>query len=244
MSSLITSPNNQYIKDTKKLRLKKFRDKENKFIIESKKLIDEAVRSDMDLDFILLAESCHLEEEYPRSYRVKDSLFKSLSNMQSPDGVLAVGRKKEEFDPREDKILVMDRIQDPGNAGSLIRSAEAFGFRDIILIDSVDVYNDKALRASMGSSFRLNCINKSYGDLEDLRSLGYKIYSADMAGEDYRKEDYSSKLILVIGNEGQGISRDIEKILDRTIKIPMQGEIESLNAAISGSIIMSEISSR
>lgn len=244
MNSLITSPNNQYIKYTKKLRLKKFRDKENKFIIESKKLIDEAIKSGVDLDFILLAESFSLEEDYSRSYRLKDSLFKSLSTMQSPDGILAVGRKKDEENPREDKILVMDRIQDPGNAGSLIRSAEAFGFRDIILIDSVDVYNDKALRASMGSTFRLNCLNKSYDYLEDLRASGYKIYSADMAGEDYRKELYSQKLILVIGNEGQGISVDIEKILDRTIKIPMQGEIESLNAAISGSIIMSEISSR
>lgn len=244
MNNIITSPNNQIIKYTKKLRLKKFRDKENKFIIESRKLVDEALKTGLEIDYIIVDETYELREDHGTSYRLKSNLFKSLSNMQSPDGLLAVCVKRREEPKLANRILVMDRIQDPGNAGSLIRSAEAFGFRDVIMIESVDVYNEKALRASMGSTFRLNILYRSYDFLRELKSEGYKLYSADMDGEDYRKEDYQDKILLVIGNEGQGISQEIENILDRTIKIPMQGEIESLNAAISGSIIMSEISSR
>ena len=136
---------------------------------------------------------------------------------------------------------MLDGINDPGNIGTMIRSAEAFGFKDVILMpDTVDVYNEKSLRASMGSIFRLNIINMSYRDVDRLKPI-YKILSADMVGIDVTAFKKDSKIILAIGNEANGLSQNMREITDDFIKIPMEGEIESLNAAIAASIIMNRL---
>ncbi|MFM1538457.1 TrmH family RNA methyltransferase [Helcococcus bovis] len=234
MYEKITSSNSNFIKEIKKLRQKKYRQKLNKFIIESKKLILEAISSGYEIENIFVVEgksSLFDDEIY-----VSEKLFDAITSMVNPDGYLAIVKiKKNKL--LTDKVLILDNIQDPGNMGTLIRSAEAFGFNTIVSINSVDFYNEKVLRATMGSGFRLNLIDTNYKFLENMKD--YTIYIADMDGYDYRKSIPSKKIAIVIGNEGNGISDNILSFNHELIKIPMLGKIESLNAGVSGSILMS-----
>lgn len=237
MTNIITSSSNNYIKKINKLRRKKYRSQEGLFIIETKKLIDEAIKSNLDIEFIFRKESA--ESIYEDEIILSDSLFREISSLISPDGYLAILRKKKNNEI-SNKVLILDGIQDPGNMGTLIRSAEAFGFNSILSINSVDYYNEKVLRAGMGSTFRLNLLEVNYEYLETLKD--YNIFIADMDGEDYRNIEVPNKIAIVIGNEGNGISQDILKIDHQIVKIPMEGDIESLNAGVSGSILMSRFS--
>ena len=237
---IIGSVSNQNFKFLNKLKMKKYRDKENSFIIESTKLVDEALASSAKVDFIFLKEGVSYETSY-KTLVFSESLFSKISSMTSPDGIGAVIKKKDSVDISSAKILLLDGINDPGNLGTMIRSAEAFGFNDVILMPgTADVYNEKTLRASMGSIFRLNILNKTYDDIKKLKSC-YRILSADMDGLDIRNYKKDSKIIIAIGNEANGLSQEMREITDEFIKIPMEGEIESLNAAIAASIIMNRL---
>lgn len=238
---IIKSQANQKFKLIKKLRNKKYRDKEGLFVVESRKLVEEAIKSKADIDFLFLREGISFEESIPNLVFDRNS-FAKLSELKSPDGYAAVIRKKKAYDLSSDRILLLDHISDPGNMGTIIRSAEAFGFSDIILTKGcVDIYNEKCLRASMGSVFRENIVELS---LEEIRKLkeNYRFLSSHMEGIDVRKYDSSNdSIILAIGNEANGLSEDIRKLTDDFIKISMQGEIESLNAAIAASIMMNTL---
>lgn len=235
MKNIVTSSSNDLIKKVNKLRRKKYRKESSLFIIESEKLIGEAFLSGLEVKDVLIR-SDKEPLNYTANYTfIEEDLFNKISSLVTPDGYMAIVKMKE-TDQFTDMILVLDKIQDPGNMGTLIRSAEAFAFNTIISISSVDFYNEKVLRSSMGSIFRLNLHEKSYDFLNELND--YQIYIADMDGKDFRKESYPDKLCLVIGNEGKGISKEIEDLANKTIKIPMQGKIESLNAGVSGSILM------
>lgn len=237
MSKTITSSSNNLIKKINKLRRKKYRNEQEMFVIETRKLIDEAIKSKLEVIDVIRKESSN--EVYENETIISDNLFKDISSLVNPDGYLAIVRKKE-IDGLSNKVLILDCIQDPGNMGTLIRSAEAFGFNTVLSINSVDYYNEKVLRASMGSAFRLNLKSVEYKDIYNLED--YLIFIADMDGEDYRLVETSSKIAIVIGNEGNGISDDILKVDYKIIRIPMSGEIESLNAGVSGSILMSRFS--
>ena len=237
---IIESVSNQKFKLINKLKMKKYRDKENLFIIESRKLVDEAIASSANIDFIFLREGVSFDSPY-KTLVFSETLFNKLSSMTSPDGIGAVVRKKESRELTSDKILLLDGINDPGNIGTMIRTSEAFGFRDIILMPgTVDIYNEKSLRASMGSIFRLNIVEMGYENIKKLKS-SYKILAADMDGLDIREYERKTKIILAIGNEANGLSDDIRDFTDDFVKIPMEGEIESLNAAIAASIIMNRL---
>lgn len=237
MSEIITAKTNAFIKSIAKLKLKKYRLEEGLFIVESKKLVDEAVRSKVDVEYFIIRQD--IEDFLIPHIRVSKEVFAHLSSMVSPDGYMAVVRISEKKE-LGNRIIILDKLQDPGNLGTIIRSAEAFGFSTILAVNSVDFYNEKTLRASMGSIFRLNLIAVKNFD----RSLvsSYKIYAADLKGKDYRKENYPEKLALLIGNEAKGLSAFMRDMADEFIKIDMQGEVESLNAAVSASIIMAAIS--
>lgn len=239
---IITSPANERYRLVEKLKKKKYRDRTGLFLIESRKLFEEALKSGIKVETLIVDED---NEEYPfegEKVIFSKPLFRRASSMESPDGILAICKKWEKGPLGGEKILLLDHLQDPGNLGTLIRSGEAFGFFDILLYnDCVDFYNEKVLRASMGSIFRLNLVEVSREDLLDLKKT-YKIYAADMGGVDFRKIDKTGKLILAIGNEGNGISDDLRELSDGLISIPMQGEVESLNAAIAGSILMNNFS--
>lgn len=236
MKEVIKSSKNNLIKMINKLKKKKFRNEKNLFLIETRKMIDEAIKSNRNIEYIIQKESNELV--YDNSIFIEDKLFNEISNLVTPDGYMAIVSKYNE-DKLSENILILDNIQDPGNMGTLIRSAEAFGYNTIISINSVDYYNEKVLRSTMGSIFRLNLIETNYEFINTLN--GYKIYIADMNGEDFREIESSQKKAIVIGNEGNGISEEIKKIPHKLVKIPMQGKVESLNAAVSGSILMSTL---
>lgn len=236
MKEVIKSSKNNLIKMINKLKKKKFRNEKNLFLIETRKMIDEAIKSNRNIEYIIQKESNELI--YDNSILIEDDLFNEISNLVTPDGYMAIVSKYNE-DKLSENILILDNIQDPGNMGTLIRSAEAFGYNTIISINSVDYYNEKVLRSTMGSIFRLNLIETNYEFINTLND--YKIYIADMNGEDFREIESSQKKAIVIGNEGNGISEEIKKNPHKLVKIPMQGKVESLNAAVSGSILMSTL---
>lgn len=238
---IINSVQNPKFKLINKLRNKKYRDKEDLFVIESKKLVEEAINSSLDIEFIFIREGLDLACDFPLVV-FDESLFNKLSELKSPDGFGAVVRKKKEEEISSNRVLLLDHINDPGNMGTMIRSAEAFGFNDIILTEGcVDIYNEKSLRASMGSVFRLKLVKLSNDEIVNLKSR-YKFLASHMEGCDVRKYDASlENIILAIGNEANGLSDFLRSLTDSFVKITMQGQIESLNAAIAASIMMNTL---
>ncbi|MDO4604804.1 MAG: RNA methyltransferase [Helcococcus sp.] len=236
MKEVIKSSKNNLIKMINKLKKKKFRNEKGMFLIETRKMIDEAIKSNANIEFIIQKENNEIIYDNP--IFIKDDLFDEISSLVTPDGYMALV-SKQSLNSLSENILILDNIQDPGNMGTLIRSAEAFGYNTIISINSVDFYNEKVLRSTMGSIFRLNLIESDYEYINTLDD--YQIYLADMNGEDFREIKSSGKKALVIGNEGNGISDEIQKTSHKIVSIPMQGEIESLNAAVSGSILMATL---
>ena len=239
---IIKSKENPTYKLLNKLRSKKYRDKENSYIIESKKLVDEAISSSADIDFIFLREDVSYNKDI-KTQTFEKNLFEKLTLLKNSDGIAAKLFKNKEKPVKSDKILLLDNLNDPGNLGTIIRSAEAFGFTDIILYGNCcDIYNEKTLRASMGSIFRINITSKNLDQIKELKKT-YKILSADMAGSDIKSyNDYEEKIILAIGNEANGLSQEIRDLTDIFLKISMKGLIESLNAAIAASIMMNMLS--
>lgn len=238
---VIESTSNQKYKYISKLKNKKYRDKEKSFIIESKKLVEEAISS-ADVDFIFLSENNASYKTDIDKIVLSETLFNKLSSFKNPDGFGAVVKKRESKDIKAPRVLLLDHLNDPGNMGTIIRSAEAFGFKDIIVTTgTVDIYNEKTLRASMGSVFRLNIKETNIEEISMLKK-SYRIVAADMGGYDINKYKINEDLILAIGNEANGLSEEIRNLTETFVKIPMQGEIESLNAAIAASILMNKLS--
>lgn len=243
MIESITSIDNKRIKEYRKLKQKKFRNKERKYIIESKKMVLEAIELGAEIETLILHKSIE-ERLFDNQVLVSHDIFNSLTSLESPDGYMAIVKipEKPNINDIGDRVLVLDRIQDPGNLGTLIRSAEAFEFNDIVLINCVDLYNDKTLRSTMGSIYRLKFYYMNNDDFIEF-ALDKNTYLADMDGRDYRHIKFRKPINLVIGNEANGISEQIKGIEGQIVSIPMKGKIESLNAGVSGSIIMSYISS-
>lgn len=238
---VISSTDNNKYKYIQKLKNKKYRDKENSFIIESKKLVEEAISS-ANVDFIFTNEDSDDFDTSIEKISFTNQVFNKLSSLVNSDGIAAVVKKPESKGLSSKRVLLLDQLNDPGNMGTIIRSAEAFGFTDIIITPGTcDIYNEKTLRASMGSIFRLNFLKMNYDEILKLKK-SYKLVAADMSGYDINKCDIEDDLILVIGNEANGLSETTKSMTDIFVKIPMQGEIESLNAAIAASIIMNKLS--
>lgn len=235
---MIISKQNKQFKILKSLSRKRNRLKEQKYLVEGFKLVEEAKKSGV-LEKIYLKENVEFSSEIPIEVFQKE-LFMELSSLENPEGILGLCRMEDSKRITE-KILYLDEIRDPGNLGTMIRTAEAFDYTVFISEKSVDVYNDKVLRGTMGSVFRVPIhTEKKEEDLLTLKEEGYTIYGAFLDGHtEYEKEE---KHILIIGNESHGIQEKTEKLVDRRIKIPMKGQVESLNASMSAGILMYEFS--
>lgn len=243
---IILSDTNTKYKYIKKLSKKKYRNKYKAFVIESKKMVKEAldptITNKIDIEFVFVNEDMKDFNANCEKIVFSNNLFEKISQMKNPEGIGAVVKQKDNKIIKSDKVLLLDYIQDPGNLGTMIRSAEAFGFSDIILFnDCVDLYNEKTLRASMGSVFRTNIVRLKEKDLLELKK-SYKILAADMKGLNNKEINNKDKIILSIGNEANGISDFIRENADIFVSIPMKGKIESLNAAIAASILMNNLS--
>ena len=239
---LIESIDNKKIKNLRKLHQKKYRDEEKKFLIEGIHLVSEAYKSGNLIEVILLNDE-EVDFNVSITY-VTENVMKSLSNLDTPYNIIGVCSyiKEKEI---ENKVLMLDDVQDPGNLGTIIRSSVAFNIDTIILSkNTVDVYNDKVLRASQGMNFHINIIKDDLNKrINDLKNNGYKIYTTDVNnGKDLKSIKISDKYVIIMGNEGNGVSNEISNFADEKIYINMNKNCESLNVAVATSIILYELS--
>lgn len=244
--AIIHSRENKTFQLIKSLNKKKFRVLNKLFIVEGIKMSEEAKELDLIEMLVIkesamhLIESNFIEISEDKITILNDRLFDEITNMQNSEGVMSVIKIQEiNRDIISKRVLCLDGIKDPGNMGTIIRSAESFGFEEIILTNEcVDIYNPKTLRASMGSIFR---IKFKYLDTNEILKLSgeYKLYTTSLKDsillDEAPKDD---KIILVIGSESHGVSDELIENSDLLVRIPMYGELESLNAAIAASIIM------
>lgn len=238
----ITSLKNPKVIFWSKLKQKKYRDENNLFIVESPHLIKEALKKEIVIEIITLNDE---NFDIP-TFKVTYDIMKKISNLSSPSNIMAVCKFLPPNDIIGNKILVLDKIQDPGNLGTIIRSCVAFNVQTLIISDdTVDIYNDKVIRSSEGMIFNINIIRSNLLDiLPKLKTLGYKIYGTDVVGGTNVKDVSEEKCIVVIGSEGQGMSEKVKNMCDGFIYINMSDKCESLNAAVAGSIIMYDMFGR
>ncbi|MEE1027863.1 MAG: RNA methyltransferase [Agathobacter sp.] len=253
---MITSSDNKQIKSLSALIKKsKERRKQRLFVTEGPKMSFEAPPEWVNQ--IYVSESFYkdennakkLEQYEDKLWVVKDSVFNAVSDTQTPQGVMALV-KMPEYDLSElinaDKahLLILESIQDPGNLGTMIRTGEGAGITGIIMNKTtVDVFNPKTVRSTMGSLYRVPfvIVEDLKGTLEELKSKGISLYAAHLKGQlSYDEPDYTTSCGFLIGNEGNGLSDEIADCADTYIKIPMEGKVESLNAAISATLLMYE----
>lgn len=239
---VITSVNNLKIKEIVKLKEKKYRDSVGLFCIEGKDMVDIAYEKGI-IDTLILLDGTKNDYQIPAIY-VSMNVMKKISDMNSVSAYFCVCKKTIKSDIGN-RLIVLDGIQDPGNLGTIIRSAVAFNFDTVILSkDTVDVYNSKVLRSTKGMIFNINI--KSVDILPFLDSLSdYTIYGTDVVkGTNIRDEEIPSKMALVIGNEGSGISIDVRDRCSKFVYIDMNNMCESLNASVAASILMYEVNSK
>lgn len=242
---LITSLNNEHIKELCKLNQKKYRDESDLFLIETKHLVLEAYKEGIVKELIL-EQNEMFPLDVPTTYVTKQ-ILKKLTNTDNPSNVMAVVEKIKEKDDIGEKILILDHIQDPGNLGTIIRSAVAFNIDTIVLSkDTVDLYNPKVVRSNQGMMFHINIISRDpIKFINGLKKKDYKIIGTKVTnGKDVKDARIYSHFALVIGNEGQGISNDIDNLCDEYLYIKMNENCESLNAGVAASILLYEINNK
>ena len=232
----IESVNNPKIKNLIKLKEKKYRDLTNTFIVEGDHLVREALKKELVIEIYSLS-----DEDYGvPSFKITEAVMKKITNQVSISPIIALCKKMGE-EPIKGPVLILDGIQDPGNLGTIIRSAVAFSMPNIIISDnSVDLYNPKVIRSTEGMLFHVNAIRKNLSEYLPTLKKDYQIIGTDVrTGVNIRNLSLNSNYGIVIGSEGSGmgVSKDF---CDTFIKIPMSDKCESLNAGVSASIIMYE----
>lgn len=238
---LYTSIDNKKIKDIKKLNTKKYRDGKNLFLVEGEHLVLEAYKTNQLKTLIL-----EKDELFPLNIEtmyVTNNVLNYISELETPANILGVCQKKEQPKEIGNKVLILDEIQDPGNLGTIIRSAVAFHIDTIILGNNcVDAYNQKTVRASQGMIFHINIITKDLNELmKELKKEGYQIYGTKVThGKNLKEVTPSEKYAIIMGNEGAGVKPELLEQCDEYLYINMSGECESLNVAIATSIILYE----
>ena len=237
---IISSKSNKKISNAKKLLDKKHRSKTNLFLVETKKVIQEAITSGLKpVCLFLQADKQDIFGCFKEVYFVKENVLKELSSTVTTDGYIAVfEQKKQQKKYIGGNFLILDNLQNPDNFGAIMRTALACNFKQIFCINCVDQYNPKTIRASMGNQFKLDIFNIEYEEIKSLFKTA-TIYTASMQGKNiFLTNNFPQNTGFVIGNEGNGISDKINEIVSNFVSIPMENNTESLNASISASVIM------
>lgn len=253
----ITGKNNEIIKGVKKLfTSSKERKAQGLFVLEGARLVFDALNSSYEVETFLITESANekyfdssvqMQRESKNSYFISDTLSQKISETKNSQGVFAVCKMKNENISLKTgrKYIALDNLQDPGNLGTVIRTAEALGISSVIVGGGCDVFNPKVLRASMGSVLRLDVFEcQSLAPvLQKAKSLGIKTYatSPDSSAKKINETQFPKSSLCVIGNEANGVSDEVMNICDETVTIPMLGRAESLNAHVAGAIVMWEM---
>lgn len=253
---VISSKDNEFIKHIKKLKEKKYRDINKEFIIEGIKLIKEAIEEQSKIKQIVICDNCENTDIIPKELMyeiakyecvyVTEQILKTISDVSTPQGILAIIEMKKgetPIDYSQDIILALDDIQDPGNLGTILRTADSIGLNQIIVSKgTTDVYNPKVVRSTMGAIFRVKIIECE--DLEktlkEIKKNKYELLITSLQTENSIYNINYNKKVIVIGNEANGVKKEIQNIADVKVKIPMIGKTESLNASVATGVILYE----
>ena len=245
----ITSASNAKIKYVRSLAQKKAREEHNENTVEGIKSVRDAVSSQREVTALYVSFSFFENEafEYPENvplYRVSDTVFEKMCDTKAPQGILAVIKIMDsDLEITDGAYIYCDTVQDPGNLGTIIRTADAAGFDGVLLSDGcADLYNPKTVRSSMGSFFNIRVWrNITAEKLTNLKSNGFNLIGGTLSpgSIDYREADYKNPLIIVVGNEANGITAPVLKICTH-VKIPILGKAESLNVGVAAAILMYE----
>ena len=242
---VITSPDNSKIIEVAKLSDKKYRKLTNRYVIEGARLVSDAIKHGAHIAAVYVRESNAQEFDFDNQTVVSDRVFAKMCETVNSQGVLAVVEKREsELTKPEGNCLVLDGLQDPGNVGTLIRTATACGFTDIYAVNSVDLYSPKVIRSAMSAHFcvklhELDSIEQAFSLLKGVQTV-----SAHMGGTNVFSEHFSKRVALILGNEGNGLSDYSLTHSSKTVALPMENGFESLNVAVAGSVIMYQIYSQ
>lgn len=253
MTETITSRSNKLIIEAAKLKDKKFRDSSDLYCFEGRKLFDEALASNVIFDSIIVTEKYRKSHSLPLDsicapiYTVTDSVYEKLTLDRAPDGIYCVAKKKQPSQTELGRVFILSSVRDPGNLGTCIRSARAFGIDTLILHDCADAYNPKVIRASMGAFFRQRLLiaEDIISMIDILSNDGYRVLPTALTDKSITLDTLTldGRTAFIIGNEGHGISDEVIAACGGTsVIIPMPGDTESLNASIAASLLMWELS--
>ena len=245
--TIITSKANSVVKNAKKLHQKKYR--KSAYLIEGWHLFEEAVQAGVTIEKIFALESYRDQlAAFPQTVWVSEDILLDLADSQTPQGIVAVVQKEEveQADFSQGKFLFLEDVQDPGNVGTIIRTADAAGFTGVIVSDkSADIYSLKTLRSMQGSHFHLPIYRmSSQALLEKAKKDGIPVLATTLSkdSKDYRDVPHFDQFVLVMGNEGQGISPLMAESADQLVHISMKGQAESLNVAVAAGILIFHLS--
>ena len=238
---VITSKENKTAKLISGLKAKKHRDETGLFVVEGIRAVNDVLAYAPELTVALVTDEKHASE-YENATVFSENLMRNVSETENSQGVIAVLRKPASTASNSGNALFLDGIRDPGNLGTLIRTACAAGFKDIYLYRCADEFSGKVVRSTMSAIVKVNLIHADVSVPAQLKNIGYTVIGADMHGENiFTFAPESEKVCIVVGGEANGISEEIRLQCDDTVSVPMSEDIESLNAAISGAIMMYEI---
>jgi len=245
--TIITSKANSVVKNAKKLHQKKYR--KSAYLIEGWHLFEEAVQAGVTIEKIFALESYREQlVAFPQTVWVSEDILLDLADSQTPQGIVAVVQKEEveQTDFSQGKFLFLEDVQDPGNVGTIIRTADAAGFTGVIVSDkSADIYSLKTLRSMQGSHFHLPIYQmSSQALLKETKEAAIPVLATTLSkvSVDYRELPPIENFVLVMGNEGQGISSLMAESADQLVHISMKGQAESLNVAVAAGILIFHLS--
>ena len=252
----ISSKDNSLIKHIKKLKEKKYRQQYGEYVVEGLKLIKEAINENAKIRKIIICESedntemieNHLRYEIARfdCVLVPHNIFKTLSDVETPQGIMAIIEKShasKKIDFNTDIIVALDDVQDPGNLGTILRTIDSIGLKQVLVSkNTVDCYNSKVIRSTMGAIFRVNVIecDDLCNTLTLTKNNGFKIMVTSLKAKKSIYDVKYQKKVIVVGNEANGVSESVIKLADEKLIIPMRGKTESLNVAVATGVILYE----
>ena len=252
----ITSKDNELIKHIRKLKDKKYRDESNEYVVEGVKLVEEAVKENAKIKQIIVCEDTTRTYEIPthimleiakyECISVSDKIFNIITQVTNPQGIMAIIEKNAQdvqIDYTQDIIVVLDDVQDPGNLGTILRTVDSIGLNQIIVSKgTADAFNSKVVRSTMGAIFRIKIIEVENlaQAIKEMRKHHFKLMVTSLQTENSIYDIDFNKKIIVIGNEANGVSKEIQDMADEKAKIPMLGRTESLNASVAAGVVMYE----
>lgn len=252
----ITSKDNELIKHIRKLKDKKYRDESNEYVVEGVKLVEEAVKENAKIKQIIVCEDTTRTYEIPthimleiaryECISVTNKIFNIITQVTNPQGIMAIIEKNAQnakIDYTQDIIVVLDDVQDPGNLGTILRTVDSIGLNQIIVSKgTADAFNSKVVRSTMGAIFRIKIIEVENlaQAIKEMRKHHFKLMVTSLQTKNSIYDIDFYKKIIVIGNEANGVSKEIQDMADEKAKIPMLGRTESLNASVAAGVVMYE----